>query len=197
MSLARDATPTIKVKNHNLPRRNSDSISFSQLSNTSSCQNEISFTLEEFLSMSIVGVVSELFYHPISNITLVIHLITIHLSTTDQIYVIHKQTQDLVEMGKYLSAAYSSNAPSLPKKSQYPLRDVELTQYLQEVICLENLFDCCFVKEWFKDNNQALKCISLHHPQMSGNLMKEGYLLKRWKNRFVVIKNTFLFLFCK
>ncbi|KAL7719437.1 non-specific serine/threonine protein kinase [Entamoeba marina] len=179
MSLVRDTTSTMKVKNFKRIRRNSDSISFSQLSNTSSCQNEISFTLEDFLSMSIVGVVSELFYHPVSNITHIIHLITIHISITDQIYVIHKQTQDLVEMEKYLSAVYSINAPSLPKKSQYPLRDVELTQYLQEVIY----------------NNQALQCISLHHPQMSGDLKKESYLLKRWKNRFVVIKNTFLFYF--
>ncbi|EDR22800.1 serine/threonine protein kinase, putative [Entamoeba dispar SAW760] len=197
MSLLNETTTPTKLNKKKKSIFNSDCITFTPIGSGSSTPRRESIIgsllSDELKEISIESVISELYFDQLTLTTSIVHIININLPKTH--IVLHKFMHELNELDKYVTAVYGITAPYLPKKSFYPLHNEEITQYLQEVICLDKFFDSIYVKEFFRENPQISQCMSLHHPQMSGLLMKEGYLLKRWKERFVVVKNSYLFYF--
>ncbi|EKE39564.1 protein kinase, putative [Entamoeba nuttalli P19] len=197
MSLLNETTTPTKLSKKKKSIFNSDCITFTPIGSSSSTPRRESILSslpnDELKEVSIESVISELYFDQLTLTTSIVHIININLPKTH--IVLHKFMHELNELDKYVTAVYGITAPYLPKKSFYPLHNEEITQYLQEVICLDKFFDSIYVKEFFRENHQISQCMSLHHPQMSGVLMKEGYLLKRWKERFVVVKNSYLFYF--
>ncbi|ELP89017.1 protein kinase, putative, partial [Entamoeba invadens IP1] len=199
MSLGVSATPDSKALRRRRLNFNSDCLTFIPSSSNYSSPRRESLvstpTLRptDFMQMTVDSVTSELYYNPEMKEVCIVHIVVINTPEKPH-FQLHKLDNEFIDLDNYVKSIFES-PPTFPRKSLYPLRDVEITQYLQEVICLDRFFDALFTREFFKENRNVLKWMSLHHPQLSGVLMKEGYLLRRWKERFVVVKNTFLFYF--
>ncbi|KAL7719213.1 non-specific serine/threonine protein kinase [Entamoeba marina] len=86
--------------------------------------------------------------------------------------------------------------PNLPALDvTYPLRDVALTHYLSVIVSIEGALENIYVHKWFIEEKQSIPFLSIKHPRMAGQLLKQSYIFKTWNSRFVIIKDNILLYF--
>ena len=149
----------------------------------------------DFDQLNVKIVKSQLYYDFERNTTVVFHIITLENQFNE--YRIFKLQNEINELIQYITAIYpdESSELTLDKSFELGMKDVELLTVLQKITSIDNILGNLFVKEWFIQSNNLNDYMSLHSPRMSGILYKEGYLIKEWKKKFVLLKDSYLFYF--
>ncbi|EDR28299.1 serine/threonine protein kinase, putative [Entamoeba dispar SAW760] len=157
--------------------------------NTLTKEREINYT-----NILISSVKSEIMIDTINTIPIIVHIIS--FTCNSRIHTIEKTANDLYELDAFFKSSYPVNGfPLFPKRSiSYPMRDTALCEYLQAIINISGVCDSEYFKQWIS-TSLSNSIISIRRPIISGDLKKEGYILKRWVTRYVLVKRNYLIYF--
>ncbi|ELP93503.1 serine/threonine protein kinase, putative [Entamoeba invadens IP1] len=148
----------------------------------------------DFSNLVINKVNSEIMIDKVNVTPIIVH--TISFTNDAKLNVIHKTANDLYEFDAYFRSSFpTSNFPTFPKRQMsYPMRDTALCEYLQEFLNVSGVCESEFFKQWLT-SILSTRLISIKRPTFSGDLKKEGYVIKRWVLRYVIVKHNFLIYF--
>ena len=149
---------------------------------------------EEIDDLLITQFKSEIMIDKQNTIPLIIH--TISYQKNGRLRSIRKTTNDLSEFDLYFRTTLQlQNIPQLPKrKIEYPLRDTALFDYFQTMVQCKEVRQNEYFKQFLFSTNEN-KYHTLKNPVISGELKKEGFILKNWTTKHCLVKNNYFIYF--